>query len=206
MRSAPPAAASAASQASATLPACAAGASSCAATRAASAAPLLPRDAVRRGKPPAVDAAAQLCGDRTRASLSARMPQTASVRPATGSARKLRASTRAASGLWATSSIQAGGSRAPAPTAGSDLPAAPARQSPAPPPRPAHGCAARAPRGGNGRGRIVILGIPAERRRRQILEAPDAAAVAPAGRRAGGHRNSTPRRLTPAPIAAREVA
>ena len=42
------------------------------------------------------------------ASLSARMPQTASVLPARGSARKLLASTAAASGLWATSRITVG--------------------------------------------------------------------------------------------------
>ena len=80
---------------------------SCAATRLASAAALRPRSPDKLTKYHA-SKRSRSASTIPIASLSARMPQTAKLRPTLGKSRRLPASTRAASGLCATSSIHVG--------------------------------------------------------------------------------------------------
>ncbi len=137
-------------------------------------------DAVRRGKPPAVHAAAQLCGDRRRVLVG---EDAADGQRASGHGQCAQIAREHPRRIRVVGHIQYPGRQARAhrrqPLEATCQPHL--GQSPGHRRRRHMDARPELLEDGNRRGRIVILGIPAERRRRQILEAPDAAAVAPAG-------------------------
>ncbi len=181
----------------------ASGAAICGAMRAASAA--LPCRAHHRSRPTTTHRCNRAIAPRFRPHLCRPVFRTPrAFCPRVGSARRLRASTRAASGLCATSNIQVGSTglrrrdhlEAPDQTHG--------RQAARTPPRAGTGRRRRELlEGRDGGRRIGELGVARERRRRQIRQVPARAAVVP---RLGVARKtySTPRRLSGAPTALRD--